>query len=330
MENLIFAFNAIAPILLQITLGYILARIGFLKKEFLSNANKLVFTVGIPTLLFINVYSIESFKEINFSLVLYCIGFTLLLFAAGIVLVRFTIPDEKQKGVILQCVFRSNFAIIGLPLAEALGGPAAKGAVAVLSAFSIPTFNILSVIALSLWSGDSSGKDRIKKVIRGILTNPLIIGVFLGMIFLFLRPLVPDFTIKNNLPFIYKTVDSLAKITTPLALIVLGGRFDFKTTAGNLKQIVIGVIARIIVAPGIVITAAVLLSKYTDLVNFTADEYPAMVALFGTPVAVASAVMADQMENDGKLAAQLVVWTSLFSIVTIYFFIVILRSMGLL
>lgn len=331
METLLFAFNAISPIILQICLGYFLARIGFLKKEFLKNANRLVFTVGIPTLLFINVYSVESFKEINMSLVLYCVLFILAVFLVGIIIVKLLVRDDNQKGVVLQCIFRSNFAIIGLPLAESLGGNEAKAAVAVLSAFSIPLFGILSVISLSLWKDTGAdSRKRIRGILKDIVTNPLIIGVVLGVIVLGLREISGGFTIKGDLPFIYNTIDSISRITTPLALIVLGGQFDFKTTRDNLKEIGLSVVSRIIIVPALALFIASVMSSKLGWPVINADCYPALVALFATPVAVASAVMADQMDNDGRLADQLVVWTSLFSIITVYFFIVILRFAGLL
>lgn len=331
MENLYFAFNAIAPILIQVYLGYALARIGFLKEDFLKNANSFVFKVALPCLLFVNVYSIGSLTEINFSFVLYCIGFVSLLFAAGLVFVKFAIPKDSQKGVILQCVFRSNFAIIGIPLAESLGSAAAKGAAAVLSAFTIPLYNILSVFALSIWSGESgNGKKKVRSIIHSIVTNPLIIGVALGVVALIIRSFEFGFTLKGNLPFLYTSIESVSRMATPLALIVLGGRFDLKTTRGSLREIIIGVLSRTVISPALAIFLAVILSKYTDFFTFTATEYPSIIALFGTPVAVASAVMADEMKNDGRLAAQLVVWTSIVSIVTIYITIVIMRTLGLL
>lgn len=342
MESLIFAFNAIMPIILLIVLGYILTKAGFLTDEFLKLGNKFVFNVALPALLFINVYSIESFSDIDLSFVVYSLIVVSLFFLVGLLLVKLTIHDSKQKGVILQCCFRSNYAIIGIPLAESLGGSAAVGAAAVLSAFSIPVYNMLAVIALTLYVNDEDGSSvstgtRIKKVLLNILKNPLIIGVVVGMIALGIRsfiPVRPDgtyvFSLSGSLPFLFKAIKSLSSVATPLALVILGGRFDFKTTSDSIREILIGTIVRVIFVPLIALAGAVLLSRYTSLVNFDSTVYPALVALFGTPVAVSSAIMAEQMKNDGKLAAQLVVWTSLLSILTIFIEVVILRNLGLL
>lgn len=253
-------------------------------------------------------------------------------------MVKLTVPDNRQKGVILQCVFRSNFAIIGLPLAESLGGAEGKGIAAVLSAFSIPTFNILAVIALTMFLGGEDGhKANLKDVLLKIAKNPLIIGVVCGLIVLGVRsfiPVDPDgslvFSLSGSMKFLYDAVNNLSRISSPLALVILGGLFDFAAVKGMLKEIIIGTASRVVVVPLVVIGLAVILSRYTGLISFDATVYPALVALFGSPVAVSSAIMAQEMDNDGVLAGQLVVWTSIASIFTTFLAVFILRNMGLL
>ncbi|MGN1154712.1 MAG: AEC family transporter, partial [Agathobacter sp.] len=114
----------------------------------------------------------------------------------------------------------------------------------------------------------------------------------------------------------------LSKISSPLALIILGGQFDFAAVKELRKQIAIGTLARVVIVPTIAIGLAITLSTFTSLIDFSAEVYPAFIALFGTPVAVSSAIMAQEMDNDGTLAGQLVVWTSIASIFTIFFFVV--------
>lgn len=330
MDILWFAINAIAPIVILIMLGYVLKRIKFLDEGWFKKGNKFVFRVCLPVLLFMNVYNIESLSEIDWSVVMYAELIILLVFILGLILVRYTIPEDKQKGVILQCVFRSNYAIIGIPLAESLGGAEAMGIASVLSAFSIPTFNILAVIALTMYNKDENGQKKgLGDTLKAIATNPLILGVVSGLIVLVIRELIPlnvdgtlAFSIKENIPFLYTALSNLSKISSPLALIVLGGQFDFAAVKDLRKQIVIGTAARVVVVPLLAISTAFLLSTYTDVLDFGASVYPALIALFGSPVAVSSAIMAQEMENDGVLAGQLVVWTSIASIFTIFFFVV--------
>ena len=331
MNIFLFAFNAITPIILLILLGYILKKINFLDEGWFKKGNKFVFRICLPVLLFMNVYNIKSLAEIDWTVVLYAELIIFVIFFLGLLLVKLTIPEEKQKGVILQCVFRSNFAIIGIPLAESLGGSEAMGIASILGAFSIPTFNILAVIALTMYSkGENGRKANLGDTLKKILTNPLILGVATGMVVLVIRSLLPVsaetgeiiFSLKNDVPWLFNAVSNVSKICSPLALVVLGGQFDFAAVKELKKQIAIGTVARVVAVPGIALSVAIVLSTYTNILNFSPQVYPALIALFGSPVAVSSAIMAQEMDNDGTLAGQLVVWTSIASIFTIFFFVV--------
>lgn len=339
MDVFLFALNAILPIILLIILGYALKRIGFLNESFTKLGNKFVYRVCLPVLLFKNVYDISSFGSLDWSIVLYSEIAIIVIFLIGLVSCIILVKDPKQRGVILQCAFRSNYAIIGLTLAASLGGEAAKGVAAILSAFSIPTFNILAVISLAIFIKDeeSNKGDHMKKALINICKNPLIIGVVAGLIVLAIRSAIPTdntgelvFSIKNDLPFLYTSISNVASIASPLALVILGAGFSFSAVGGMLKEIILGTTIRIIIAPLLSIGVAVILSKYTNILNFDSSVYPALIALFGSPVAVSSAIMAEEMKNDGTLAGQLVIWTSLFSVFTIFIAVVILRSMQLL
>lgn len=336
METLLFAINAIMPIILLILLGYFLKRSSLLDEQWFKKGNKMIFRVCLPAMLFINVYNIESFSKINWTAVLYSELAIVALFLIGILLAVLFIPDDKQKGVVIQCVFRSNFGIIGLPLAAALGEAESLGIAAVLSAFSIPTFNVFATIAMTMFLKDKSGKVDVKGMIKKIVTNPLNIGVAIGLVVLAIRSFIPlnadgqlAFSVKDSLPLVYKTVNNVSQICSPLALIILGGLFEFSAIKGRKKPIIIGTAARILVAPLLGVGAVILLTKYT---GFQMDQaaYPALLALFGSPLAVSSAVMAQEMDNDGVLAGQLVVWTSFFSIITLFLFILALRTLGYL
>ncbi len=326
-----YAANAILPLILLIILGYILKQIRLFDGVFFKNANKLVFKVCLPTLLFYNIYNISDLQSMRMDVVVYAVVLVLLLFLAGVVTAKFFITDPKQKGVILQCVFRSNYAIIGIPMAEALGGADAAATASLVSAFSIPLYNILAVISLSVYMQDSAKTDW-KAVFGKIARNPLIIGVLLGAAAVGIRTVIPVneqgdpvFTIKNQIPFVYTAIQNISRIASPLALLVLGGQFTFQAVRGMKKQIVIGTTWRLVLAPLFGLAPAVLLSSYTSVLSFGMMEYPALIALFATPVAVSSAIMAGEMENDETLAGQLVIWSSLLSIFTMFVTIVVIK-----
>lgn len=336
METFIFAANAVLPIIILILLGYYLKQIHFYDNNFLKVANKFVFKVALPTLLFYNVYNIESLKAMNGSVILFAVGMILVLFILGLITIHLFISAPKQKGVILQCVFRSNFAIIGVSLAESIGGSEAVAVAAILSAFSIPLFNILAVIALSLFSEEEKEQVSIKEVLITIYKNPLIRGILLGIVCLVIRMYIPIdnhtekplFSMQENLPFLYKSIKNLSAVASPLALIVLGGQFKFTAVKTLAKEISIGTAWRLVLAPALALGCALALSNYTHILNLTAIEYPALIALFGSPVAVSSAIMAGEMGADEELAGQLVVWTSLLSMLTLFMIVSIFKGIG--
>lgn len=337
METFIFSANAVLPIILLIILGYYLKQIRFYDDSFLKTANKFVFKIALPTLLFYNVYNIESLTTMNGSIILFATSMILILFGLGLFTIHLFIPKPKQKGVILQCVFRSNFAIIGISLAESIGGTQAVAVAAILSAFSIPLFNILAVIALSLFGEEKNSSISIKSILKTIYKNPLVRGVALGMVCLIIRTYIPVdklsgkavFSLQEDLPFLYHAIKNLSSIASPLALVVLGGQFKFSAVKELAKEITIGTCWRLILAPCIALVSALVLSNTTDLINITAIEYPALIALFGSPVAVSSAIMAGEMGADEELAGQLVVWTSLLSMITLFVIVSIFKGIGI-
>ncbi len=347
IDVLVTSINAVVPIILLILLGYLLKRFKFLNDSFVKIGNKFVFKVCLPCMLFINVYDgMSSFSDIRWDVVIYAVIAILVIFGLGLITAILSTKKKNRRGVILQCSFRSNFAIIGLALVGSLGGD--EGLASIVSAFSIPIFNILAVIALSIFAEEepaepvqntameagalsspgvvaTKSKHSIKNILLNIVKNPLIIGVVVGLVFVAVREIERAccggeivFSFKVHLKFLYTCTSNLKAIASPLALIVLGGQFEFKAVKGMTKEIIVGTVWRVLLAPLIGIGVAILLSAYTDLFTFGADVYPTLIALFGTPVAVSSAIMAGEMKNDEQLATQLVVWTSLCSIVTIF------------
>ncbi len=327
-----FSFNAVMPLLLMMALGYFLKAVGFADESFFKKANTLVFKVFLPVLLFINVYDIKNLQSFNWSVVIYVVIIVIILCTVGWFLSRFLFKDRNKIGPLTQCSFRSNYAIVGIPLAQTLGGAPAVGFACVLSAVAIPTFNILAVIVLSHYSG-SSHSGSVKETVKKTARNPLILGVLLGLVVLFLRSVMPVgengeilFSIERDLPFLYETLKTIAKGTTGLALIVLGARFDFTKVSSLLKEITFGTFMRLVVAPVVGIGVGVMLSENTDILNITSTEYPALISVFSTPIAVSSAVMVGEIGGDEQLASQLVVWTSALSMFSMFLTIFIMKS----
>ena len=334
---LITAVNAVLPIVLLIVLGYFLRSKGMINDSFIKMGNTLVFKICLPCMLFISVYEIAAMEAVQWDMAIYCVIAIVVLFALGGAVAVVTTKDSRRRGVIWQCCFRSNFAIIGIPLAVSLGAGEADAFGAIIAALAVPIFNMFAVIALSVFTEDASGhRPSIKRIVLDIVKNPLIIGVVLGMLCLGLRAMQRNFfgeavfTLKQDLKFVYSVMEKLKAMTTPLALVVLGGQFKFSVVKGMFREIAVATVFRIVAAPLLCIGAAVLLAKTTGIISCGADTMPSLIALFGSPVAVSSAVMASQMGGDEQLAAQLVVWTCVGSIFTIFVQVCVLMAAGLL
>lgn len=331
-DAFIFAANAVLPIVLTIVFGYFLKRIKLLTPEFLDVGNKLTFRVLLPAMLFYNVYNIDSLRDVNFVFVLYGLIAVIVICLLGIVLTCLFTKDNAKRGSLAQAMFRSNYAIIGLPLAESLFGAEGAAAAGVMSAFCVPLFNILGVTVLSIYNGDNKGgKLNVKKILLGIVKNPLILGTVAGIAALGIRELLVACDISfrlTDIEFLYKTLGNIKSICTPFALIVLGGRFEFSAVKRIWKEIVFGTAMRTVAVPVLGLGGALLLKQfvYPDL---SGAHFATYIGVFATPVAVASAIMAKEMKADDELAGQLVVWTSLVSTVTIFAYVTILRAIGI-
>lgn len=325
MEDIIFALNAVLPIILTIAVGYLLKKIRLLDDSTSKKLNTLVFKVFLPVMLFLNVYKIESFEAIDFSYIAYAIGITILLFLIGIPIIHMTFKDNRQRGVMLQCIFRANYALVGIPLAQSLFGDEGGIMASLLSAFIVPTFNILAVICLSAHSSENK-KLSVKSILVGIAKNPLILGIGAGFVALILRSIFSRFGISlrlSEITPIYKTLQNLSSIATPLALIVLGARFELSAIPTLKKQIVTGTLIRVLIVPFLGLGGALLIGK------FSGAQFASLVAVFCTPVAVSSVPMAQEMGADADLAGQLVVWTTIFSSIEIFAASYILRVIGI-
>lgn len=337
MDTLFFAINAVLPLIILLAFGYFLKHIKFTNDEFLKVGNKFVFRIALPTMLFYNIYKIDSFNDIQWNHVVFASAGIIILFIIGLIVVKFTIPDEKQKGVILQTIFRANFAIIGIPLAEAIGGELAVINLSMVSAVAIPLMNILSVFALTMYINDPNQSKHIKHTIVKIVKNPLIIAIVIALGVLAIRSFIPRdsqnvlvFSMENNLSFIFLPIQWLARTTSPIALIVLGGSFQFNVIKHLSKQIFIGTFFRTLVSPLLILGLAVIIDKNFAFFNFNYLIYPAFIALFASPTAITGAVMAKEMDNDYDLASQTVVWTTALSIFSIFLTVFILRLINII
>lgn len=323
MQSLIFAINATLPIVLMVVIGYIIKRGGLLTPDVAKNVNNIVFRILLPAMLFLNIYKIEDIGSISLNYVWYVLGFTIGLFLLFIPIVNLIFPVRNQRGVILQAIFRSNYALIGIPLATSLFGDAGAAIASLLAAFIVPAFNILGVICLCIYSNEE--KPSVKSILINIAKNPLIFGVVMGLVALGVRAIFGkvgiEFRLSDVTP-IYKVLEYLSGAATPLALLALGAQFEFSAIPALKKQIAFGIALRTVIIPSLALTIAYLIGE------FNGAHFAAFVAMFATPVAVSTVPMCQSMGADHNLAGQLVVWTTVISSLVIFVASFVLKLLG--
>lgn len=327
MESLIFSINAILPIILIVALGYFLKKKEFMTEKFAKMSNRLVFHFFLPSMLFLNIYKIEDLTSINLGFALYALIVVLIIFAIGIFIVNIVTSKKESRGVLLQGTFRSNYALIGIPLAKALFGDEGVLIAGLLSAIIVPLFNVLAVISLSIYNHDGE-KPSVKKIILNILKNPLIGSIVLGIIVVLVRQFFIsksiDFRLSSITP-LFSALNSLSSLATPLALLSLGAQFEFSAVGTLKKEIIFGCLMRTVFVPAIGLGGAYFLFNGA----FNGAHFAAFIATFATPVAVSSVPMAQEMKGDTALAGQLVVWTTLFSALSVFIASFLLKFVGI-
>ena len=327
MDSLIFAVNAVSPIIVTVAVGYLLKKAGLMSADFAKAANKLVFRLLLPSMLFLNVYKIENIASMDFGYVLYVLIALITIFALSIPLCLAVSGKGERRGVLLQGIFRSNYALVGIPLAQSLFGDEGAIIATLLSAFYVPALNMLAVISLSIFKKNGSKPD-VKKILLGIVKNPLIQSIALAIVFLGIRAIFENLGIEfriSQIPAIFTPLEYFSRSATPIALLVLGAQFEFSAIKELRREIIFGTFMRTFVVPLLGLGVAYLFFSDT----FTGAHFAAFVAVFATPVAVSSVPMAQEMEGDSALAGQLVVWTTLFSALSVFLASFLLKLAGI-
>lgn len=312
MDDLLFSLNTVFPLLVMMAAGYAARALGWVSDSGARQLNACVFRLFLPLLLCFNIMDTELGAAVDVRTLLYALITTLMCFGALFWLVPRLCKDRSACGVMIQGISRSNYAIFGIPLVQ-LMYPESDASIAVLMvAAVVPVFNVMSTIALMTFSDRRSSAGG---MLRGILLNPLILGTALG--FLLWR-------LNVSLPALVETpLRKLAGIATPLALFLLGASLDFGKARANARLLTVSVLGRLVVVPGVFLTLAIALG-IRDV------SLAALIAVYASPTSVSSFPMAQQMGGNGDLAGGQVVFTTVFSIVTVFLWVFALKSFGFL
>ena len=299
MDNFIFSLNVTIPIFLVILLGYILRKIGLINENFVSIANKYVFKCALPVMLFQDIAFTDTLRSAKGSFVLFCALVTIAMFLLVWLCSYVFLKDKSLVGAFAQAGARGSAAILGVAFVENISGSAGMAPLMIVSA--VPFFNILSVIILT-FSADlnkSAGEKKshgavIKKSLFNIVTNPIIIGILLGIPFALLNVKFPAIATR--------TMDYVARTATPAIWASL---------------------IKLVILPAVFLPLAVLF-------HFASSEMVAILIMLASPTTVSCYIMAVNMENDGPLTSNVILLTTIFSSVTLTGWIFILRSFNLI
>lgn len=316
MENFIFSINVTFPIFLVMVIGYVLKQIGMLNDNFVTVANKFNFKVTLPFMLFRDISSVNIREVFDVRYVLFCAIASTVCFWLIWGGVKLFVKDKSIRGAFVQASFRSSAAVMGLAFIQNMYGTSAMGPLMIVGA--VPLYNIFSVIVLTFegeHAGEENGREKIKEACVNIAKNPIILGILSGLIVALLEI---DFPVLVD-----KTVNSVAQMATPLALIIIGAGFEGKKALAKIKPTMAASFIKLILQPLIFLPVAAWL-------GFTGEKMIAILIMLASPTTPSCYIMAKSMNNDGVLTASVVVTTTLLAAFTLTGWIFILKTVGLI
>ena len=311
MPAFFVCLNAVVPIFLIMALGCLARHLGAIKREDVPKLNRLLFRYFMPVMLFYNIYTSDLSGAVQPKLLIFAAGGVLLEYALAFAYVMLTEKDTAKRGVKIQGIYRSNFVIIGLPLATALVPGADAGPVVVLISVVVPMFNAIAVITLELFSGK---RPNALGIIIDVFKNPLILGTVVGIAFQLLGIRLPEALLS--------TIKQISAATNPMLLFMLGAFFQFSGIRRYVRELTAVVAAKLIVFPALFLGLGVLL-------GFRDAAFVSLLGVFASPTAVNSFTMAQQMGGDAELAGDIVVVTSAVSMLTMFLWVFLFKSLGM-
>ncbi len=314
MENLIFSLNATIPVFLLMVLGLALRKIGWIDEAFASRMNKFVFRVPLPVLLFQDLATVDFYEMWDGRFVLFCFAVTFLgIVIAG--LLSLLLKNRRIQGEFIQASYRSSAALLGIAFIQNIYGSAGIAPLMIIG--SVPLYNIMAVTVLSFFSPERKKLDggTVKKTWKGIVTNPIIIGILIGMLWSLLRLPLPEIAAK--------TVSSIGATATPLGLMAMGASFDFRKALGQKGPALAASFLKLIGFCAVFLPIAAAM-------GFRQEKLVAILIMQGSATTVSCYVMAKNMNHEGTLTSSVVMLTTLGSAFTVTAWLYILKSLRLI
>lgn len=291
-----FITNTLLPVLILLLLGWVFFRIKMLNEGFIEAGSKLVFNAALPALLFLSISQADFSHAANFRLILTGAIATLAFFLLLMLFCHFTVSPPNARGVVTQGGFRANMGIIGLAYCTNTYGNDGLAAASVYLGCITILFNVLSVFVLNFYL---DGKRSVLQHIKGIITNPLIIGILLALPISYWQIQLPEVLLRTGKYF--------SQLTLPLALICTGASLQFRSFSADWFNIGISTLCKCLLYPGFMV-----LSAY--LMGFRGMNLGIVLLLSIAPTAAASYVMVRYLGGDHRLAASIIAVTTLVSL----------------
>ena len=316
MSDFIFSLNVTLPIFLVMVIGWALKQKGMLTEDFVTVANRFNFKVTLPFMLFRDISSVDIKEVFDLKFVLFCAIASSICFWSIWGCTKLFLKDKTMRGAFVQASFRSSAAVMGLAFISNIYGASAMGPLMIIGA--VPLYNIYSVLVLTFEAReDGNGRDmgKLKAACINILKNPIIIAIVLGLVAALAGIHFP--TIVN------KTVNLVAQMATPLALIGLGAGFEGRKALAKMKPTLWASAVKLVIQPLIFVPIAAYM-------GFSGEKMIAILIMLAAPATPSCYIMAKNMKNDGVLTASIVVTTTLFAAFTLTGWIYILKVMTLI
>ncbi|MEQ2563676.1 AEC family transporter [Ventrimonas sp. CLA-AP-H27] len=314
MENLIFSLNATIPIFLLMVLGVFFKKTGLFQENMINGINQFVFKVTLPVLLFGDLAKQDFAKAWNGKFVAFCFVVTLVSISL-VALMSMALKDKSQRGEFIQGAYRSSAAVLGIAFITNIYGNSGMAPLMIIG--SVPLYNIMAVVVLSFTNPDQGGMSPalIKKTLKGIVTNPIILGILSGALWSVLRLPMPT--------ILAKTVSNLGGLTTPLGLMAMGASFQWSEAKSGMGPAFVASFMKLIGLCMLFLPVAVLL-------GFREAELIAILVMLGSSTTVSSYVMARNMGHKGVLSASIVAITTLGSAFSLTFWLYVMKSLALI
>ncbi|WP_195509568.1 AEC family transporter [Coprococcus comes] len=313
MENLIFSLNATIPIFLMMLLGMLFRKLGWMDEVFAAKMNKFVFLVPLPVLLFEQLATVDFSEVWDIKFILFCFVVTAISITIS-TLVSLLWKDRSIKGEFIQATYRSSAALLGIAFIQNIYGTAGMAPLMIIG--SVPLYNIMAVVVLSVFKPGNNSFDKalVKKTLKGIATNPIIIGIVAGFVWSALKLPMPS--------ILHKTVSSIGATATPMGLMSMGATFEMKKATSKMKPTLVAVFMKLVGFCAIFLPMAALL-------GFRNEEMIAILVMLGSATTVSCFVMARNMGHGGTLSSGVIMMTTLLSAFTLTMWLDVLRSFGL-